>query len=312
VEDEVKKADELKVGIPKDNLTIAGLAKKLASGIQRRAIPVDKAARSQWSRTARTRLIEVVRYAPSAVKHAWPLGSTRSKDVNAQAYRLEFEGGLSATAVSAANIKAADDAPSVILLNVAGRQSMRLGALAGGLARGEQILAVNLIFTGDASPDTPKNQPVRAPEMYRKVLSTPDQLPHVVDWLKTRPPSALYGLLLSAIGQRPLGMQAAQLIGIARWLRKDSPGREIHVETVGMRSQVTALVAAAMEPGCFSRLATRDSIKSLGYLLEHSVRYQDAPDLFCLDLYKDFDIDMLAALAEPTTVTQDFIEAPVS
>jgi len=30
--------------------------------------------------------------------------------------------------------------------------------------------------------------------------------------------------------------------------------------------------------------------------------------LFCLDLYKDFDIDTLAALAEPTKVTQKFVD----
>jgi len=47
---------------------------------------------------------------------------------------------------------------------------------------------------------------------------------------------------------------------------------------------------------------------SLGYLLDKGIHYQDAPDLFCLDLYKDFDIDTLAALAEPTKVTQKFVD----
>jgi hypothetical protein len=37
--------------------------------------------------------------------------------------------------------------------------------------------------------------------------------------------------------------------------------------------------------------------------LEKPVRYDvDAPDLFCLDLYKDFDLDRLVLLAEPTKV----------
>jgi len=42
---------------------------------------------------------------------------------------------------------------------------------------------------------------------------------------------------------------------------------------------------------------------SLGYLLEAPVRFEEAPELFCLDLYKEFDLDRLAAVAAPTPVT---------
>ena len=48
---------------------------------------------------------------------------------------------------------------------------------------------------------------------------------------------------------------------------------------------------------------------SLSYLMEEPVQYTNAPDLFCLDLYKQFDIDRLAALAKPAEVIQrDFVE----
>lgn len=33
--------------------------------------------------------------------------------------------------------------------------------------------------------------------------------------------------------------------------------------------------------------------------------YTDAPDIFCLDLYEDFDIDRLIAIAGSTKVLQD-------
>jgi hypothetical protein len=44
--------------------------------------------------------------------------------------------------------------------------------------------------------------------------------------------------------------------------------------------------------------------------LEKPVKYDvDAPDLFCLDLYKDFDLDRLILLAEPTKVSeQNYVE----
>ena len=63
-----------------------------------------------------------------------------------------------------------------------------------------------------------------------------------------------------------------------------------------------ALVAAALEPNAFSEIVVRDGMKSLGHVLDKPVEYLDAPDLFCLDLYKDFDVDSLTALASPTLV----------
>jgi hypothetical protein len=38
-------------------------------------------------------------------------------------------------------------------------------------------------------------------------------------------------------------------------------------------------------------------MKSLAYLIDTPVPFRTAPELFCLDLYKYFDLDTLAALA---------------
>jgi dienelactone hydrolase len=324
VDGEVKSYQELLIGLPEDNLTITGLARKMAAEITRPPIPVEASSRSRWATGSRARLKEVVRYKPVALRHAWPLFSTRNKGVQSIGYRLEFNNDLSATAVWLKSTTGSDDAPIAILLDDSGMRSIRMDILSDPVLlqtlstspenavpwhinRGEQVLAVNLIFTGDASPDYPKDEPLHVPELYSHLLSTPAQLPNVKAWLATRPPSALYGLLLSAAGDRPLGMQAAQLIEIANWARKQGSAETISVETQGIRNQVTALVASALEPTSFSSLFTRSGMKSLGYLLDHGVRYQDAPDLFCLDLYKNFDIDTLATLAEPTKVTQEFM-----
>ena len=45
-------------------------------------------------------------------------------------------------------------------------------------------------------------------------------------------------------------------------------------------------------------------MKSLAYLLDKPVPLRSAPELFCLDLYKDFDIDSLTALASPVKITE--------
>jgi hypothetical protein len=325
VDSEVKSYEELLIGLPKDNLSITSLAKTIAASIQRGPVPSESSSRNKWANALRERLKEVVRFKPVSLKHAWPLFSTRNKGVRSMGYRLEFNNNLNATAVWLKSTTAASDSSLAVLLDDSGLRSVRLDILLDPVRlktmstspenpvpwhvnRGEQVLAVNLIFTGDASPDYPKNEAVHVPELYTQLLSTPAQLPGVISWLETRPPSALYGLLLSAVGERPLGIQAAQLIGIADWVRGEAKPHAISVETIGIRNQVTALVASALEPSYFSELSTREGMKSLGYLLDRPVRYQEAPDLFCLDLYKDFDIDILAALCKPTKVTQKFME----
>jgi hypothetical protein len=103
--------------------------------------------------------------------------------------------------------------------------------------------------------------------------------------------------MLSATGDRLLGMQAAQLIAVAHWLREQTGATSVRVESTGPRSQAAALVAAALQPSLFSALEIRDGFRSFQRLLDEPVAYAAAPELFCLDLYRDFDIDDLMALA---------------
>jgi hypothetical protein len=44
---------------------------------------------------------------------------------------------------------------------------------------------------------------------------------------------------------------------------------------------------------------------SLAYLLEKPVEFHQAPELFCFDLYKHFDLDRLTALAAPARVRSE-------
>ena len=106
---------------------------------------------------------------------------------------------------------------------------------------------------------------------------------------------------LYATGDRPLGIEVAHLVGLARWLQQRGAAR-VRVESTGMRNQVVALIAAALEPSLFSEVVIRHGIPSLRYLVDKPVKYQEAPDLFCLDLYKFTDLDRLAALAAPSVV----------
>jgi len=72
----------------------------------------------------------------------------------------------------------------------------------------------------------------------------------------------------------------------------------VRLECRGLRSQVAAVVVAALEPQLFAEIVVREGILSLTELLEKPVSYSDAPEVFCLDLLKHFDLDCLRALSE--------------
>jgi len=58
-----------------------------------------------------------------------------------------------------------------------------------------------------------------------------------------------------------------------------------------------------LEPELFSELVIHEGMKSLSHLLDKPVEFHQAPELFCLDLYKEFDLDRIAAIAAPARVT---------
>jgi hypothetical protein len=69
------------------------------------------------------------------------------------------------------------------------------------------------------------------------------------------------------------------------------------------------LIASALVPDLFASVEIHGGMHSLRYLFDNPVTYGDAPDLFCLDLYRDFDLDQLKALSGPTKIIErDYLE----
>ncbi len=241
---DVKTVEDLRVPLPKDNLTILGVARKLS-------------ARPRSTAT----LAETVRYREAELAHAWVIAGTKSKGFESQSLRFEFRDGLSAAGVLFRALSAPESALATIVLNDAGKKSS-YAEVSERVNRGERVLALDLLFTGDGAPAKP------GPSAYTQMLAT--------------------------TGRRPLGMEAAHLIAIAKWL---GGKRRVRVETTGMRSQVTALVAAALDAGGMGELVARNGIGSLTSLLESPVEYQAAPGLFCFGLLRDYDLDRLRGMA---------------
>jgi dienelactone hydrolase len=280
----VKTYDQLHIPLPADSLTILSLAKKLSARITRQAAPADPAQKDKWMTAERAKLSHVLRYSPVAVTKVWPEFDTYHNQVESLSYRFELSNGLSATGAWMKEVQTKTDAPLTIVLNDGGTQAAaterwdRIPEVGDRLARGQQVLALDLIFFGDSVPDVSMTQ---------------------------------FTQMIAAEGERPLGLEAAQLISLAKWAKAHWTAPSLRVETTGIRTQVIALSSAAVEPQLFSQVESWEGMHSLSYLLDEPVDYGGyfgkaaaAPDLFCLDLYKDFDIDSIALLASPTDVVQ--------
>jgi dienelactone hydrolase len=280
----LKSYEELAVGLPPNNLTIVGLAKQIAAGFNRVPIPSDSSARESWAASRRAKLRQVVRSEPVEIADTWTVAITKNKGVESFSHLFRMGNGLSANGVFVRAIAGPAQSPATIVLDDRGKK-WASGAVCDRVDRGERVLALDLIFTGDAWHKSDKNS-----------AYTP-----------TDP--ALYEQYLNTLGERALGVESGQLIAIARWLRSQPGVTQVRLECTGIRNQVATLVAAALEPQLFSEIVIHEGMKSLGYLLEKPVGYFEVPDLFCLDLYKEFDLDQLATLAAPANLkTEHYVE----
>jgi hypothetical protein len=68
--------------------------------------------------------------------------------------------------------------------------------------------------------------------------------------------SYLYMLLISSLGERPLGVQAGHVAATPRWARQKF-GAPVAVESFGPRTSLIALVAAGVETGAIRELKRR-------------------------------------------------------
>jgi hypothetical protein len=176
--------------------------------------------------------------------------------------------GLSSNGVWLKAIDAPETAPATIVLHDKGRAATSR-QVADRVNRAGQVLTVDLPFTGDA-------------------------------WAGSS--TWAYLQMIYTTGERPLGLEVSHLIAITNWLRQRTGVQKVRIESSGMRNQVVSLMAAALEPSLFSEVVIREGIPSLRHLIDKPVKFSEAPDLFCLDLYRFTDIPRLAAAAEPAVV----------
>jgi dienelactone hydrolase len=268
---EVRRRDELDVPLPAGTLDMNALATALAKKLPRDADwPSDGKNAADWQTRKRKELADVLRIKPGLTVHerSSPDNSeTRRvrKDGVMATYRL-FKAGDAWTIPAVALVK---DEPKGTTLVIADKGRMSVADEVDRLlAQGQRVIVLDLFYFGEAHPKS-----------------------H----------DYLWALMLATVGERALGLQANQLLGVARWVGIDAKS-PVTIVADGPRSSVIALTAAALDEKAIGRVETISPMGSLKQIIESNRGLNESPELFCFGLLERFDVKHLAALVAPRPV----------
>jgi dienelactone hydrolase len=259
---ELKTKEELEVELPARNADFNTLARALAKDLPRSpALPTEKEGARRWQAALRERVRQVVKAKDFTVE-VTRAGGTEKDGLKATFWKLRLGG---AWTVPVVELVRGEPKTTALLLNDAGRKADQVNA-ARLLAAGNRVLAVDLFYFGEAR------------------LAVKD---------------FLFALLVSAVGDRPLGLQSSQLAAVARWAAAEYKGGPVTVVAVGPRLSTAALVAAALEEKAIGGLELHGALGSLKEVIEQNRSVDQMPEMFCFGLLEAADVKQLAALVAP-------------
>lgn len=264
-ESEVKSAEQLLVPLPHNNADFNTLARALSKPLPRAAaLPTDRPAAAAWQLQLRQRL--------AALLHA--------PDYNAKEFVVatEMKDGLTTTLLRI-RLGGTWTVPAVEL--VMGAPKATALVLSDGGRRGTAAEVQRLMQAG-----------------YRVVALDPFYFGEC----SVAERDSLFALLVSAIGQRPLGLQASQVAALARWTRARQPQKPVLVVAVGPRSSLIAMAAAALDLHSIDRVELHGASGSLKEVIERNQSFEQLPEFFCFGLLEALDINQLVALIAPRPI----------
>ena len=262
---ELKSKDELHVPLPEKNETFHSLAVRLSEHLPRQSMtPASDKPSEGWRNEQRGRLRKVIHFHDYKTTGD-ELSSERVGDLQTTTWKIKLDEDWTVPAVELVPKNATGTA---IVLADSGRKGAvdRVGEL---LATGHRVLVIDVFYFGDAK------------------ISQRDYL---------------FALLVSAVGERPLGIQVSQIASVARWVKQQHPEAPVSVIAVGPRSSVLSLMAAALETKAIDQLEMYDSLRSLHQVIDENWTVQQYPELFCFALLEQFDLQDVARLVEPRKV----------
>jgi hypothetical protein len=267
---EVKTADQLTVKLPSPNANFNSLALELAKKLPVGPdLPSDKAAALKWQKDQRDKLGRLVLAKDYWVRAA-KVGSDKKDGLRVTYWRLKLGEGM-----------------------VAGVWTVPAVELERGEPKGTTILVAD---AGRRASATQVERPLRADQ---RVLAVD---PFAFGESKLAERDYLFPLLMSSLGDRPLGVQAGQVAAVARWAGDELKRGPVTVASVGPRSSAIVLVAAGLEERAIAGAELSGSLGSLKELIEENKTVEQMPELFCFGLLEALDIKQIAAVCAPRPV----------
>jgi len=278
--DEVRKPEELAVDYPPDNATLHTLAT-----LAMRALPSDKKptadadtdAIKQWRQWTRYRLGNTVR--PDVVLPiverpcAAPDDVSGAEDLPGKFFYIRL--GRQWQLPEIKYTPPGDAEGTTLILSDRGCSQER-DAVKDVLRQNRRAVAVDLLFTGECKALEGK--------------------------------TGQWGMMISALGYRPLGIQVSQISAVIQHIKYRAAGQPLRLIACGRVSCLAALTWAALNPGFVEAVQLKGMEKSLKDMLAKKVSYDNEPSLFCFGLLAVADVPDLIDLALPTKVELNAVE----
>jgi hypothetical protein len=263
---ELKSSEQLMVELPTDNLSLNGIARRLAARLPRdHRLPQSVQRLPDWQAERRSLLRELVRWQDFTVsaetRNIQGPEDAQLAGINIRRIRVRFGGIWTAPLVEFAP----QNPRSTILLVGEGPRSDWQQRIQSELSRGNRVVILEPFYFGECRFES-----------------------H--DYLQ--------GLLLATVGLRPIGIQASQISGAAGWLN-DRYGQPVTLVAQGQRASQMALIAAAVDSRSIGELQLHQCLPTLRGVVEENRLVTVSPELFCFGLLEHFDQAQLAALVAP-------------
>ncbi len=267
---EVKTAEQLHVPLPDDNADFHRLAESLAVSLPGDSdLPTHQPEATKWQTDGRKRLAALLRVGDYRAQPAdrKEISAGEGQTAVARRFRLDDEWLVPVTEIVARG----KDTTGVALLVADEGRASRADHVERLVAGGYRVLALDPLFVGASQ-------------------------------IQSQDPQYTYPLLISSVGQRALGIQAAQILALARWAKHQYPDQPVMIAATGPRTCMAALVATALAPSLVDSAELDGALASLKLLVERDEPVENLPELFAFGLLAEFDVRQLVALAAPRAV----------
>jgi dienelactone hydrolase len=280
---EVKTPEQLKVKLPEANADFHTLALALAKSLPRDAqLPSETAAARAWQKDRRAKLRDML-HAHDYEAAGAAVGAAGNGHATAVYWKLKMNDGWVV--------------PVVELVSSPQRSET---AAAGASLRKQAAPRATAIVVADGGHAATAAICDRLLGQGRRVLAVD---PFGVGEAKTKTHAYLWNLLVSSVGERPLGVIAGQLTAVARWSAKENAGGPVTIVGVGPRASLWALAAAALDEHSIAGVEIEGTWGSLKELIDGNMTFDQMPEMFCFGLLESFDLPQIAALVAPRPVS---------